>query len=455
MAYHLGERVYQRQLTRRDFLWLMGAGATVTTLNSCGVNPVTGKTQLMLVSEEQEIALDKENSPHQFSSDYGASQDHGLNSYITELGNDLAQRSHRPQMPYSFRAVNATYVNAYAFPGGSIATTRGILVELENEAEFAGLLGHEIGHVNARHSASRMSQGMLAGALLTGVGAALKSSDYGDYAGLVESVGGLGAGALLAHYSRDNEREADALGMEYMTRAGLNPKGMAGLMKVLLEQSKHKPSALEMMFATHPLSQERYDTASQQAVSQYRQAIKMPLNRERYMDNTVKLRQIKPAIEAMQNGEQAMGKESYNDAEQQFNQALVKAPDDYAGLVMMAKCQVALERPLKAQNYADQAKRIYPQEAQAHQVSGVSKLVRKQFSSAYEDFDNYERYLPGNPQTIFLKGITLEGMQDRKAAAQEYQRYLNEVSQGDQAQYAQQRLTACIRAAPCSSKCVK
>ena len=134
----------------------MTSGGVIT---GCATNPVTGKRQLMIISEDQEIAVDKENSPHQFSTDYGALQDKTLNEYIDRAGKRIAARTHRPDMPYSFRGVNATYINAYAFPGGSIACTRGILLALDNEAELAGLLGHELGHVNARHTGARMSKG--------------------------------------------------------------------------------------------------------------------------------------------------------------------------------------------------------------------------------------------------------------------------------------------------------
>ena len=106
-------------------------------MSGCATNPVTGKQQLMLLSENQEIQIDKKNSPHQFSSDYGKVQDKALNMYINSTGKKMAARTHRTNMPYSFRAVNATYVNAYAFPGGSIAVTRGILLSLDNEAELA------------------------------------------------------------------------------------------------------------------------------------------------------------------------------------------------------------------------------------------------------------------------------------------------------------------------------
>lgn len=167
-----------KKLTRRE-LFQAAALSTAGYLAGCAVNPVSGQSQLMFVSEGQEIAIDRQNSPYQFSEDYGVVQDQGLNHYLNDTGRRIAALSHRPAMPYSFRAVNAVYVNAYAFPGGSIALTRGILLKLDNEAQLAALLGHELGHVNARHTAQQMSKGTLIQVLTGGVAAVA-----GAYTGL-------------------------------------------------------------------------------------------------------------------------------------------------------------------------------------------------------------------------------------------------------------------------------
>ena len=431
---------------RRELLRLIGLGvsslAAGPLLSSCAVNPATGSRHLMMLSEEEEISLDRQQSPHQFSSDYGAVRDQALGSYLDGVGKALAARSHRPQLPYSFRAVNAAYINAYAFPGGSIAATRGILVELDNEAELSGLLGHEIGHVNARHSAQQVSKSLLANIFISGAAVASSVAGLGAASDLVKGVGNLGAGALLARYSRDNEREADALGMEYQTRAGYSPEGMVGLMRMLQKNGHSRASAIEMMFATHPMSDERLRNVQNAAASTYRDRQGLPLHRERYMDHTAGVRAQRPLITALQQGSEAMGKKQWTEAEERFNEAIRLQEDDYAAQVMMAKCQLAQERREEAERHALRAAAIDPEEAQAHVLVGATSLSAKKFAQAHEHLAAYDRLLPGNQEVLFFLGYSLEHMDRKEEAAKKYAAYLQQQRQGEQAQHAANRLKA-------------
>jgi len=424
--------------SRREFL-KRSALASAGFLAGCAINPVTGEKQMMLVSEQWEIQVDRQNSPHQFSTDYGILQDKTLNRYIQQVGLSMIPHTHRPQMPYSFQGVNATYINAYAFPGGSIAATRGILLSLESEAALSALLGHELGHVNARHTAQQMSKGVLTQAIVGGISAfaGTKGEVYGQ---LASQLGMLSAGALLASYSRDNEREADYLGMTYMIKSGYGTEGIVQLMTLLNDLHKGSSNAVSLLFATHPMSQERYDTAVSRGNSEFSYATGRPLNRERYMDNTAALRKLKIPIQYFQEAEALMAKESYDKAETSFERGLKIAPSDYAGLVMMAKCQYAQKKYDRARDFSEEAKRVYPEEAQANHLSGLSKINLKQFEQAVEDFTSYENKLPGNPNTVFYRGYAFEGMDNRQKSAEDYSRYLQQVTEGDRAQYAYQRL---------------
>jgi len=438
MADHLAPIPTERVMNRREFLWLSSMTAAGFAAG-CATNPVTGKSQLMLVSEDQEIQMDRQYSPFQFSADYGPVQDKMLNDYVDRTGKNMAARTHRTQMPYNFRVVNANYVNAYAFPGGSIACTRGILLSLDNEAELAALLAHELGHVNARHTAEQMSKGMLTQAVIGGlaVAAGTQGSFYGNIA---SQLGQIGAGALLASYSRDNERQADSLGMEYMVQSGYSCQGMVGLMDMLNSMGKQKPSAIELMFATHPMSGERYQTAVQTAETKYSVSKNNPLYRERYMDHTANLRTRKNAIEEMQKGEEQLARKNFSAADTHLRRALKLTPDDYTALVMMSKSQLLQKKWAVGRQYAEMAQQVYPQEAQAYHLSGFAKVQLKDYDGALEEFNRYDQVLAGDPNSFFFKGFCYEGMQQYQPAAREYQRYLQVVNQGEYASHANQRV---------------
>ncbi len=211
-------------------------------------------------------------------------------------------------------------------------------------------------------------------------------------------------------------------------------------MDLLQSLGKHKPNAMELMFATHPMSEERYKTAVNTANTKYKSAQKQPLYRERYMDNTVRLRAKKGAIEEMQKGDKEMARRKYDDAEAHYRKALKLAPRDYAGLVMMSTCQLVQKKYPAGRRYAEKAKKVYPQEAKAYHLAGFAKIHTKDFEAAYKDFSKYEKVLPGNPNIIFFKGYCQEGMQHKKQAVEQYDRYLKLVQQGDYAKHAYRRL---------------
>lgn len=436
----LAKSLARNRITRRQALWLFGAstlGAAGLTLEGCATSPVTGKKILVGMSEAQERQLDADVSPHQFSQDMGAVQDGEANAYLTRVGHSLAQRSHRPEMPYSYRVLNANYVNAYTFPGGSMGVTRGIMVELNDEAELAALLGHELGHVNARHAAQRQGQALLAQAAVVGVSVAAQDSKWAEAAGL---GGQIGASALLARYSRDNEREADALGQEYMVRAGYPATGMTRLHQLLVDQEKRSPNLLETMFSSHPMSTERRDTARRLAETRYAASNSASPQRERFMDNTAKLRRLKPTIDDCKKGEVALSGKKYTEAENHFASAVKRTPNDYPANLRMAQCLQVQDKKSQALAYANKAKAIYPQEAQAHKLAGVLSLSMQQPDAAYASLDKFDQLLPGDPGVIFLKGVALEGMGDKHRAAQQYRQYLSITRQGEAAQYSAQRL---------------
>ena len=223
-------------------------------LQGCAVNPATGERQLVLFSEFREIQIGREADPEIVAS-LGLLGDDGWQAYVQRLGETMALRSERPDLPWTFRVVDDPVVNAFALPGGFIYVTRGILTHFSSEAELAGVLGHEIGHVTARHSVSQMSRAQLAQVGL-GVGTILRP----DLAPVAEAAAA-GFGLLFLSYGRDDEREADDLGLRYMTRAGYDPAAMAETFEMLADASGAREGAgrLPTFLSTHPDPLERRD----------------------------------------------------------------------------------------------------------------------------------------------------------------------------------------------------
>jgi predicted Zn-dependent protease len=434
-------RLQRGRLTRRDSLWLFGAAATAPALTGCATSPVTGERILAGLTPDDERDIDRRQSPHQFSQDLGPIQDAPVNAYVADVGARLHAQAHRRDVPYSYRVLNANYVNAYTFPAGSVGVTRGILAELDSEAELAALLGHELAHVNARHTAQQQGQALLAQVAVAGltIGAAATDSDWTPLIGL---GGQIGASALLARYSRTHEREADSLGQEYMVRAGYPADGMVGLQRRLLDDNARQPGLLETMFSSHPMSAERLQTAQRLAETRYAASRSASAQRERFMDRTASVRALKPTIEACQRGETAMAKKDWNSAQDQFTTALRRTPGDYAANLRMAQCLQAQRKLTEARRYADAAHRAYPTEAQAMKLSATLKLTQREPAAALEDLQAYERALPGDPGIAFLKGVSLEGMGQQRPAAEQYAAYLRATQQGQAAQYAASRLRA-------------
>ncbi len=425
-------------LTRRNFLLLTG-GASCALASGCATNPVTGRKQLMFVSEQNEIALDQKWAPHQFSADYGAVQNSDINEYISGIGNRMAKLTHRPQMPYNFRVLNTVVVNGYTFPAGSVGLARGLMIAMENEAQLAAVIGHELAHVNHRHSSSRQTKGLLASGAVIALAAYLEHEES-EYTQLSAGLGAIGANLLLSRYSREHERQADSTGMQYAVKSGYPAQGMSELMEVFMRLKQKEPSVVELLFATHPLSEERYRTAQKRAKTVYSGSSEFSSGRERYMDNIAGLRAKADAIRKLQDGEALMRKSKYTEAEEAFKEALEKEPDDYAGLMLMAKCQISKEQYVKAVRFSDLARQTYPGEPQAHHISGIANLKAGKYSEAFQQFSQYERLLPGNDNTIFYKGLSLEKEGRRKKAAQEYIRYCRNQTSGEQYEYAMGRL---------------
>jgi len=223
----------------------------------CARNPVTGKRQIALVSEQQEIEMGREAHP-QVLQQYGRLENPQVQTYVSDVGQRLAGSSHRPELEWHFTVVDVPVVNAFALPGGYIYITREIMAYMNNEAELAGVLGHEIGHVTARHSVEQISKAQLL-SLGLGVGSVL-SPTFGQLSGLAES----GLGLLFLKYGRDDERQSDELGVEYMLAEGYDPREFVHFFEVFEQLQEESGQVLPNWLSTHPSPPDRISRTSEQ-----------------------------------------------------------------------------------------------------------------------------------------------------------------------------------------------
>lgn len=227
--------------------------ASLLLIPSCAVNPVTGKKQLMLFSEAQEIKMGQEYDP-QVIATFGLYEDEKLSNFITEKGKEMGKISHRPKLEYHFRVLDSPVINAFAVPGGYVYFTRGILAQFNNEAELVGVLGHEIGHITARHTVSQQSKQQLGQLLL--IGGMIASEEFRQFADYAMQ----GMQLLFLKYSRDAESQSDRLGVEYSTKIGYNSHEMANFFGVLNKMRMESESGgVPTFMSTHPDPADRFE----------------------------------------------------------------------------------------------------------------------------------------------------------------------------------------------------
>ena len=247
----------------------------VICLANCSVNPVTGKQDFVMINESQEIQMGRKYNA-QILKQNPIYQDQSLQGYVQSIGESLAANSHRPTLIYRFTVLDSPDINAFALPGGYIYINRGLMAYLSSEEELAAVLGHEIGHVTARHSVRQYSQSQLMGILSTAI-----EINSGRTAG---NLANLASGALLSGYGRDMELEADDLGAQYIFQEGYSAQGMYEVLSVLKDQEVYSKKIAEErgqklktyhgVFASHPSNDQRLQEILNNVSVSIRQGVK-------------------------------------------------------------------------------------------------------------------------------------------------------------------------------------
>jgi predicted Zn-dependent protease len=238
----------------RPLIFLAAAVVAALVTASCASNPATGGADVVTISEKKEIEIGREMHP-KILKQYGRYDDEQLQAYVNEVGQRIAASSHRPEITYTFTVLDSEETNAFALPGGYIYITRGIMSYLNSEAELAAVLGHEIGHVTARHAVRQQT-----GATAAGIGATLIAVLTGS--GSLANIANVAGSALIAGYGRDMELEADSLGARYIGALGYDPEAMIDVVRLLKNQEmfeiqrareeNREPQVYHGVFSSHP-----------------------------------------------------------------------------------------------------------------------------------------------------------------------------------------------------------
>ena len=248
--------------THRHSVLILLLLAAMVTLAGCQVNPATGREQFVMGSVEQDAAIGRQQHSSVLAEFGGAYPDRELAAYVDRIGQSLVAQTEIADLDYTFTVLDDDLVNAFALPGGYVYVTRGLMAWANDEAELASVIAHEIGHVTARHGAERMSRSTVAGLGLAVLGVAIDSPG-------LQQAANVGAQLVLSAYSRDQEFEADGLGIRYLSRAGYDPLGSADFLSQLDRNSRYQSlgaggaqgRSSQSYFSTHPPTGERIQLA--------------------------------------------------------------------------------------------------------------------------------------------------------------------------------------------------
>lgn len=398
----------------------------------CVTNPVTGKSELRLMSARQEIQLGLQNySPMQQAEGGVYDLDPALNRYVEQVGRRLAVVSDN-KLPYEFVVLNNSIPNAWALPGGKLAINRGLLTELRSESELAAVLGHEIVHAAAGHSAQAATRGMLMQGALVAAQVAAHDSDYGNIAMM---GAGLGAQLINQRYGRGAELEADRYGMKYMSRAGYDPRGAIGLQETFVRLSEGRPADwLSGLFASHPPSAQR--VAANRATAKT-----LPsggdVGNSRYQNAMRRTIALQPAYKAYDAGRQALVDRNTSLALSKAREAIRLEPREAHFYALRGDAYFMDERYSQAVREYTNALSRRDRFFYYHLQRGLASEKTRNDSGAKRDLEASIKLLPTGPAYLGLGNIA-----KRAGRLEEAKKYYATASQapGEIGQSAQAEL---------------
>jgi predicted Zn-dependent protease len=419
---------------------LLSTALMTLAAGGCSTNPVTGKSELVLVSEQEEVAAGKQYYPITTQLSEGETPHREIQELVTRVGMKMARNSERPNLPWEFNVVDSNEPNAYALPGGKISITRGLVSKMESEDQLASVIGHEIGHVTARHAVVSASRQQLLGAAL-GVGGAVLQSTGTPGAGAIQLASQIGATLLVQKYSRDQERQADELGMKYMTAAGYNPHAFVETMQILQAAAKQEPSKFESLFASHPVTAERIATAEQRLASGYTEAQTRATNAAEFRRAIAPLKDEAPAFALADEAQELAKNRRMREAEERLARAASMVPSSPIVNALWSDTLYDIGDYRRAEEISDRANSLNPQLYYSRLVNGAANWRLRDYRESIEQLRTAEKLVPDTLLVAYFAGRNFEDTGDQRSAAQQYVKVAQATQgQGEYGQYAVTRL---------------
>jgi predicted Zn-dependent protease len=469
----------------RAALQLLVLALLCAVLASCAVNPVTGKDELMLVSEQEEIQMGQQVYPNALWGAEGGGgeyQDVQLQRYLEGLIINIHKTSHRPNLPVSFAIQNSSIPNAWAIPG-HVVMTRGLLAGLDSEGEFVYVMGHEMGHVSARHTARHMTQSMLLGLTLGIAAAAVGDQDYGE---ALVGLGALGGQLLLLKYNRDDELEADRLGVLYMGRLGYDPRNSLSAHRNLenvstdylraIGQTPGERSFFDDLLSTHPRTQVRLDEIQTLINNTPRTPIAGDgTNRASFQSRTVNIRRTHriyteyydKAVRAFQKNNlvdannflsKAIAEDRYQppfyalagyvylkqnkpgDADRYFRAALSLHGNYQPALSGLGMMNYQAKNYGQSVEYLKKAVLLFPGDITSQRILGLSYYRTGNFRAAINPLQSVAQASPKSKTIHGILGQCYESVNDLPSAYEQYKLQVQVATDGDVGRHASTRV---------------
>lgn len=421
-------------MIKRKFILLV----SLFVLMGCMTNPVTGKKELMVISEATELSLGANAVPsveYEYSGVYPESD---INNYVNTIGQKLARVSHRPNLAYHYKVLNTSVINAFALPGGFVYITRGLLVKLTNEAQLAAVLGHETAHVAARHSAKQLQSRLgfqflvnLALAISKGKQSAVASAQVSSVMFNVISLG----------YSREDEYEADELGLIYTYKAGYNPDSMGQLLGILKQMEKGGGKGMEFL-SSHPDTDKRINEVNDKIKKKYPNSANLKYEEASFNANTQRIKQDNNVYMLSVQADKYLKDNNPKEAVTLYSQAITQLPNHpyfhtRRGLIYLSQNELK-----KASDDFSSALALNPSSYDALVGQGAVYLINKQYTQAQNELTRAIKLLPEHPAGHFYLGETYLGLGVRNQALEEYNAVMQLApAESSYAKKAQQRIT--------------